>query len=96
VAPNSPVPHRTAPVHCLVRSDSAAHCSVGSEPLQLTVALNSRYFAGAPDNPVNYNGVCLKKPESGQFSPYGPGAPDTVQCARPGHTRFLCSFVFEP
>jgi hypothetical protein len=27
---------------------------------------------------------------------YGPGAPDTVRCARPGHTCFLCSFAFEP
>jgi hypothetical protein len=62
-------------IHCSVSgapltygSDSActvAHRSVGSEPLQSTVALDSRYSAGAPDSPVDYIGERLEKPESG-------------------------------
>jgi hypothetical protein len=82
-------------------SDSAAHYSVGSEPLQSTVALDSRYSAGAPDSPVNYSGERLKKPESGWFSPvqtwctgHCPVAHRTVQCASPQHTWFLCFFGF--
>jgi hypothetical protein len=44
-----------------------------------------------PDSPVNYSGVAAQKPEGEEFSLYGPGAPDTVRCARP---RFsLVSFV---
>jgi hypothetical protein len=60
---DSPVPHWTVRcrtgqllfmVRCALalRTDSTAHYSVGSEPLQSTVALDSRYFAGAPDSPV--------------------------------------------
>jgi hypothetical protein len=68
-----------------LRSDSAAHCSsllAVSALLQSTVALDSHCSAGAPDspvahqtilwhtdNPVNYTGACLEKPESGWFSP---------------------------
>jgi hypothetical protein len=67
VAPDSPVPHWTGTVKCQVRSDSAAHCSARQEPLQSTVALDSRYSAGAPDSPVIFSGVRLEKPESGSL-----------------------------
>jgi hypothetical protein len=103
VAPDSPVSHRTGTTQCPVRSDSAAHCSVRQVLLQSTVALDSRYSTGAPDSPVNYSGERLKKPESGEFkivwswcTGHCPVAHRTVRCARLGHTRFLCSFVFEP
>jgi hypothetical protein len=33
---------------------------------------------------VNNSGVALQKPEAEQFRVDLPGAPDTVQCARPG------------
>jgi hypothetical protein len=36
---------------------------------------------------VNYSGARLKKPESGWFELYGPGAPDTIRCAVPQHTQ---------
>jgi hypothetical protein len=47
--------------------------------LQSTVARISRCSASAPDSPVNYNGVRLRKPESAGWTQYGPGAPDTVR-----------------
>ena len=40
--------------------------------LQATVALGSRCSAGTPDNPVNYSGVALQKPEGEEFSLYSP------------------------
>jgi hypothetical protein len=36
--------------------------------LQSTVALDSRYSAGAPNSPVNYSRARSEKPESGQFT----------------------------
>jgi hypothetical protein len=69
--------------------------------LQSIVALDSRCSAGAPDSLVNYSGARLEKPESAWFSPvrtwctgHCPVAHWTVWCARPQHTRFLCSFEF--
>jgi hypothetical protein len=56
VAPDSPVPHRTGTVQCSVRYDSVAHYSARQEPLQSTVALDSRYSAVTPVSPVNYSG----------------------------------------
>jgi hypothetical protein len=82
---------------------SVAHCSAVRGTVAVDRCAGSRYSAGAPNSPVNYSGERLKKPESGQFSPvrswctgHCPVAHRTVRCARPGHTRFLCSFVFEP
>jgi hypothetical protein len=47
---------------------------------------------GAPDIPVNYSEAPLKIPEGVEFSLKSPGAPDTVRCARPGHTSVVpCS-----
>jgi hypothetical protein len=88
-------------------SDSARtvfHCSYDILAfLQLTVARRSHCSAGAPDSPVNYSGARPLKPKSGEFDTvrswctgHCPVAHRTVRCARPGHTRFLCSFVFEP
>jgi hypothetical protein len=58
---------------------------------------------GTPDSPMNYSGARSKKPESGQFTlvrtwctGHCSVAHQTVRCARPGHTRFLAPFKFEP
>jgi hypothetical protein len=79
------------------------HCSSDLQLLQATVARSSHCSAVTPDSPVNYNVARPKKPESGEFETvrswctgHCPVAHQTVWCARPGHTRFLCSFVFEP
>jgi hypothetical protein len=48
-------------------------------PLELTVALDSRCCAGAPDSPVNYSGAALQKPEGEEFESIAPGTPDTVR-----------------
>ena len=87
-------------LHC--SSDSPAfavdHCA--KEPLLRWCTGQS---GGTLDSPVNYSGVRPEKPESGRLDSvrswctgHCPVAHRTVQCARPGHTRFLCSFVFEP
>jgi hypothetical protein len=64
--------------------------------LQSTVAQISRCSAGAPDSPVNYSGVRLRKPESGWLDTirswctgHCPVAHRIVRCARPQHTWFL-------
>jgi hypothetical protein len=75
VAPDSPVPHRTDPVHCPVRllaaaltlRELSAHYSTFagvscSRPLRW-----SHCSAGALDSPVNYSGAALLKPEGGKF-----------------------------
>jgi hypothetical protein len=68
-------------------SDSArtvrALCVV-RRPLESTVALASRCFAGAPDSPVNYSGARPQKSEGEEFESIAPSASDTVWCARPG------------
>jgi hypothetical protein len=82
---------------------SARTIRVYRGPLQSTVALGSRCSAGTPDSPVAHQTFrwiiaehALRNPRVESWTLYGPGAPDTVRCARPGHTRFLCSFEFEP
>jgi hypothetical protein len=59
--------------------------------LQATVAPASCCSGGTPDNPMNYSGAALQKPEGEEFSLYGPWcighcpvAHRTVRCARPG------------
>jgi hypothetical protein len=48
---------------------------------------------GTPDSPVNYSEAPLRIPEGARFSLESSGAPDTVRCARPGHTSDIpCSF----
>ena len=83
----------------LTLRELSAHCS----RLQATIARSSRCSAGAPDSPVNYSGARPEKPESGEFenvrswcTGHCPVAHRTVRCAIPGHSWFLCSFVFEP
>jgi hypothetical protein len=71
--------------------------------LQSIVARSSRCSAGTPDSPLIFSGVRLLKPESGLLDSVRSWctrhclvAHRTVRCARPEHTRFLCSFDFEP
>jgi hypothetical protein len=52
---------------------------------------------GAPDSPVNYSEAPLKIPEGEEFGLESPGAPDTVRCARIGHTSVIpCSLLLNP
>jgi hypothetical protein len=58
---------------------------------------------GTLDSPVNYSGARWLKPESGcldSVRSWCTGhclvAHRTDRCARPGHTRFLSPFEFEP
>ena len=52
---------------------------------------------GVPDSPVNYSGAPLRIPECVEFSLKSLGAPDTVRCARPGHTLVVfCSLCLNP
>jgi hypothetical protein len=46
---------------------------------QPTVALATVAPLVTPDNPVNYSGAALQKPEAEQFRVDLPGAPDTVR-----------------
>jgi hypothetical protein len=46
---------------------------------------------------MNYSGVAPRIPEGGKFGVGFPGAPDTVGCARTGHTSVVfCSFYLNP
>jgi hypothetical protein len=46
---------------------------------------------------MNYSGAAPRIPEGGKFGVGFPGAPDTVRCARPGHTSVVfCSFYLNP
>jgi hypothetical protein len=93
------VAHRTGTVHCPVRLlallSLCANCPrtdhVCRRPLELTVALDSRCYAGTPDSSMNYSAGAPEKLEGEEFSLYGPWctghcpvAHRTVQCARPG------------
>ena len=42
-----------------------------------------------PDCSVNYSRTAPRIPEGEQFGVWFPGAPDTVRCARPGHTSVI-------
>jgi hypothetical protein len=62
--------------------------------LQTTIALVAIAPLGAPDSPVNYSGAVPEKPEGEEFRLYGPCAPDTVRCARPGFYSFSFAHFF--
>jgi hypothetical protein len=103
--PDSPVVHRTVTIHCPVRllapaltsSRAGAHCSAFIVRCRRPLALCSRYSAGAPDSPVNYSGAAPRIPKGGKFRVGFPSAPDTVRCARPGHTSIVfCSLYLNP
>jgi hypothetical protein len=81
-------------------SDSSAHYSAFNAFCRRPLARSSRCSAGTsdspvrhrtlsgatPDSPVNYSGAASRIPEGEQFGVGVLGAPDTVRCARPGHT----------
>jgi hypothetical protein len=86
-------------VRCAIRlcSDSGAHCSAFNAFCRRPLARRSRCSAGTPDSPVNYSGAASRIPEGEQFGVGIPGAPDTVRCARPGHTSAdFCSLYLNP
>jgi hypothetical protein len=76
-------------------SDSGAHCSAFNAFCRRLLARSSRCSAGTPDSLVNYSGAASRIPEGEQFRVGDPGAPDTVRCARPGHTSvdFCCLYL---
>jgi hypothetical protein len=81
----------------LTSARAGAHCSLLLYRCRRPLVLCSRYSAGTPDSPVNYSGAAPRIPEGGKFGVMFPGAPDTVQCARPGHTSVVfCSFYLNP
>jgi hypothetical protein len=103
--PDSPMVHRTVTVHCpvclmapvLTSARAGTHCSAFIVRCIRPLALCSRYSAGTPDSPVNYSGSAPRIPEGEQFGVGFPGAPDTVRCARPGHTSVVfCSLYLNP
>jgi hypothetical protein len=81
-------------------SDSGAHYSAFNAFCRRPLAQSSRCSAdtsdslvrhrtlsgATPDSPVNYSGAASRILEGEQFGVGVPGAPDTVRCARPGHT----------
>jgi hypothetical protein len=109
--PDSPVVHRTGPVHCPVRllvpsltsARAVALFTIHCRLLQTTVGAVSRCSAGTPDSPVNYSRVAPQISEASELEIIHPGARDTVrwhtgQSGAPdqGSLRLLCSFLFEP
>jgi hypothetical protein len=70
-------------------SNFCAHCSALTALCRRLLARSSRCSAGTPDSPVNYSGAAPRIPEGEQFEVEFPGAPDTVRCARPGHTSVV-------
>jgi hypothetical protein len=86
--------------HCSSESSAFAVDRCAKEPLLRWCTGQS---GGTPDSPVNYSGACPEKPEGGEFgvvrswcTGHCPVPYRTVRCARPGHTRFLVPFEFEP
>jgi hypothetical protein len=92
-------------------SDSGVHCSAFIAFCRRPLARSSRCSTGTPDSPmphrtlsgatpdspVNYSGAASRNPEGEQFGVGVPGAPDTVRCARPGHTSAdFCSLNLNP
>jgi hypothetical protein len=88
---DSPVVHRTGPVHCPVRHLAPALTSARAVALftidfcrrplaQLAIAPLAHGQSGAtPVSPVNYSGVAPRIPEGGKFGVDLPGALDTVR-----------------
>jgi hypothetical protein len=109
--PDSPVVHRTVPVHCQVRLLApaltlralSAHCSrtvhFCRRPLVLLVVAPH----GTPDSPVNYSGVAPKNPKlsSSEWislvhrTLFG-GTPDSPVRQTRAAFGLFCSFLFEP
>jgi hypothetical protein len=103
--PDSPVVHRTGLVDCPVRylaraltsARATVHCSAFNVLCRRPLARSSCCSAGTPDSLVNYSGEAPRFPEGGKFGVGFPGAPDTVRCARPGHTSVVfCSLGLNP
>jgi hypothetical protein len=107
--PDSPVVHRTGPVHCPVRHlrllwllrAQSAHCSVVSRPLNSTVALATVAPLGTPDSPVLHRTVRWIIAEwlpkfPGKFGVDLPGAPDSPVCQTTAAFGCLLLFLFEP
>jgi hypothetical protein len=53
----------------------------------------TRQSGDPPDNPVNYSGAALQKPEGGKFEGVRPWAPDTPMRQTRVLFGFFCSFL---
>jgi hypothetical protein len=87
----------------LILRELSVHCSRCRRPLELPVELDSRCSAGTPDNPMNYSGAALQKPEGEEFESIAPGALDTVRwhtgrssAPDQGSLRFFLLISFKP
>jgi hypothetical protein len=110
--PDSPVVHRTGPIHCPVRllapaltsARAGTHCSLSLFLCRWPLARSSCCSAGTPDSPVLHRTVrwiiaewLLEFPKLARSEWILPGAPDTVRCARPGLPSVVfCSFYLNP
>jgi hypothetical protein len=102
--PNSPVVHRTVTVHCPVRllapvltsARAGTHCSAFIVRCRRSLALCSRYSAGAPDSPVNYSGAAPRILEGDKFRVGFPSAPDSPVRQTRAHFDSLLLSLFEP
>jgi hypothetical protein len=79
VAPDSPVPHRTRTVHCLVRLwpllwllprtvALSGHYAVDRCAVSCCSAWCTGQSGGTPDSPVNYSEAASEKPEAEEFA----------------------------
>jgi hypothetical protein len=66
------------------------------QPLELTVALESRCCTGTLDSPLNYSGAALQKPEGEEFKLIAPGKPDSPVRQTRVLFGFFCSFLLNP
>jgi hypothetical protein len=107
---DSPVVHRTVPVHCPVRLLApaltlhalSAHCSCTVHFCRRPLALLAIAPHGTPDSPVNYSGVAFPETWRWQvwsWSPWCTGhcpvAHRTVRCARPWQPSVVFILSFE-
>jgi hypothetical protein len=88
----------STPIVHLIRAFAVDRCAK-----ELLLHWCTGQSGGTPDSPVNYRGARREKPVGGEFGvvrSWCTGhclvAHRTVRCARPEHSWFLCSFVFEP
>jgi hypothetical protein len=102
--PDSPVVHRTGPVHCPVRhltpalasARAGAHCSVSLFLCRRPLARTTVAPLGTPDSPVNYSGAAFLNSRRWQVWSGTPWCTGQSDAPDQGNLRLLCSSLFEP
>jgi hypothetical protein len=89
--PDSPVVHRTGPVHCSLFTFAVDRwrCSRYS-------AWHTEQSGATPNSPVNYSGGQFQKPKGDKFGVILPGALDSLVRRTRTAFGFLCSFDLNP